>query len=795
MEKNYWLLRVSGGNNGYITGHKLLNDCQLVSIGWADFSCKGFLQELKEKDCMPLIDQFYQDLGWSKSRNRWNLWRFVTSMKKGDYIVVPGWQCFGVYEIEDDMILDINALSDDVLKKGCCNRGQDGYLYDLENKQIDLGFFRKVRPIKENLSRIEFASPRLCSRMKIQQTSANINDLKDDINLVIEGSQNFSKEQDLPFNIDAAVYTLCANSSEKKCLLIDNRYYEIPIYQREYSWGEEQVGRFIRDIFEGYERKEPMFIGTMQLSAPIQKDNNEIAQEVIDGQQRLSTIICLLKYLSLRYPNLDVLKHLRMDWLSTRVNNERENNLLEAMLNIKSIDEIKEDTIRNNKYLSNVGIIDSLFSEQLQDEEGNPKEMEEFDHFLDYILGNLYFVVIETRAGLSKTLQIFNTINTAGLDLSGEDLFKVRFFEYLKTCRHEPDSVFDEISKFYGEVKAVNDQWHEQGKEGNLVSMSQILTIYKDSLYARHNFMESVFDMGTDTFFDYLFDQLLGVQDRKDKLGANAVDDVVLSLDDLRQILRISEEWNRHTQDFTNVNHYIDWLMLGYSRYGKFRRIAYQLMWIKQNESQRFEHAHQILSYISRIAYCESIRYSKIVGDTTKVLRETYKNLYKDMAHAENRLNEYLSKVSSGIESCIGRQIFEKGTCHRTWGNLICVLSECLAIVERNPLISVSDMTKLLYDGPSFDFEHIHATNDKHIVGIAAEYQNSIGNLMLLEYSINRSIGNKEFFQKIHSYKKSRFVTAKEIVLKDQWTEEDIKKRKETEIKKIKNYLISPKML
>lgn len=790
MERNYWLLRVSGGNNGYVAGHKLLQHCQLISIGWADFSVQGFLNEISNHDSMPLIEEYYKTNGWPKSRNRKNLWRFVSSMKKGDYVVVPGWQCFGIYEIADDQILDTRTLSEDDLKKIECHRGQDGYLYDSDDKLMDLGFFRHVKPIRENLSRIEFASPRLCSRMRIQQTSANINDLKEDINLIACGKKNFKKEPELPFDIDASVYTICKAYGDKKCLLVDSRYYEIPIYQREYSWGEEQVGRFIRDIFEGYDRdKEPMFIGTMQLSAPIKRDNNEVVQEVIDGQQRLSTILCLLKYMSLRYPDSDKLSRLRLDWLNTKVNNERENQLLEAMLKINSIGEIKEDTYKNNKYISNMAIIDSLFNEQLQDDNGSPKELNDVEDFLRYILEDLYFVVIETRAGLSRTVKIFNTINTAGLDLNGDDLFKVNFFEYLKSYRKEPDSVFDEISKFYGEVKTVNDQWHKEGHAEDLVSMSQILTIYKDSLFARHSFNDGVFDMGTDTFFEYLFDQLLAGQDRKDKLGSNATKDVVLSLDDLRQILKVCEEWNRHRKSVENVNYYIDGLMLDYSRYAKYKRIAYQVVWKYWNSSDRLVKAHEVLAYISRIAYCESIRYSKIVNDTVKVLRDSFRKLYKDDGQMTTSLTGHLSRVGNDIGSSIGRQIFEDGKCHRVWGNLICLLSECLTIVSKNPQITVSGVSNFLFNGEAFDLEHIHATNDKKMNGIPEEEQNSIGNLMLLEYSINRSIGNKEFCLKKTEYKNSRFVTAKGIAQKSQWTLAEIQERKKAEVERIKYYL------
>ena len=96
--------------------------------------------------------------------------------------------------------------------------------------------------------------------------------------------------------------------------------FNIPVYQREYSWGREQICRFVGDIFKGFwgsdEEKlivrEPLFIGTMQLSYKKYISDRENEQDVIDGQQRLSTIICILQYLKLKYPNCDTIPPIRI---------------------------------------------------------------------------------------------------------------------------------------------------------------------------------------------------------------------------------------------------------------------------------------------------------------------------------------------------------------------------------------------------------------------------------------------------------------------------------------------------
>ena len=147
----------------------------------------------------------------------------------------------------------------------------------------------------------------------------------------------------------------------------------IPVYQREYSWGYEQITRFVDDIFKGFwgvDRKiikEPLFIGTMQLSYEKYINENEYEQDVIDGQQRLSTIICMLKYLKLKYPSAEALKQTEsLDWIETRVNNGKEEEYLNAMLSLDCLNKTDLDTEQNN-YIKSIAVIDECFKEMTTD--------------------------------------------------------------------------------------------------------------------------------------------------------------------------------------------------------------------------------------------------------------------------------------------------------------------------------------------------------------------------------------------------------------------------------------------
>ena len=103
--------------------------------------------------------------------------------------------------------------------------------------------------------------------------------------------------------------------------LLDGRYFYIPSYQRGYRWTEKQVGDLLRDLLcfandfanEGKEKKQEQFYCLQPIIArPITNEDklksifgteyNESIHshgvwEIIDGQQRLTTIFLLYKYL------------------------------------------------------------------------------------------------------------------------------------------------------------------------------------------------------------------------------------------------------------------------------------------------------------------------------------------------------------------------------------------------------------------------------------------------------------------------------------------------------------------
>jgi len=77
--------------------------------------------------------------------------------------------------------------------------------------------------------------------------------------------------------------------------------YEIPIYQRNYAWEKDEITALIQDVYDAYEKEpsNPYYIGTL-----VSYHKGDRVYEVIDGQQRLTTIRLILGALKISHSNL-----------------------------------------------------------------------------------------------------------------------------------------------------------------------------------------------------------------------------------------------------------------------------------------------------------------------------------------------------------------------------------------------------------------------------------------------------------------------------------------------------------
>ena len=199
--------------------------------------------------------------------------------------------------------------------------------------------------------------------------------------------------------------------------------FRIPVYQRNYDWSETNCNRLLDDIYGIIQSGDKHFLGTIVFMAA--KSGGFALQEyiIIDGQQRLTTLMLILKALSVVAENAgdDCYHEIEEQYLHNKYCDEEfkvklkpiktDNNQFLLLLEGK-IDEMDDDTHIYQNFM--------LCKERFErwTEKGiNPSQI------LDS-LTKLEIVEIVLTKGEDDPQVIFESINSTGLELSNADLIR-----------------------------------------------------------------------------------------------------------------------------------------------------------------------------------------------------------------------------------------------------------------------------------------------------------------------------------------------------------------------------------
>ena len=241
----------------------------------------------------------------------------------------------------------------------------------------------------------------------------------------------------------------------------------IPDYQRPYAWEESQCQTLWDDIFtfafpdnnyQKFEKNEEYFLGSI---VTFENENNK--KEVIDGQQRLTTLMLLLRAFYAKFGNMqdDNSKSTR-DRIAQCL--WKTDEFGKADLNVLKID--SEVATDNDKYefldILKTGIVN-------KDQKSNYAKnynffqqkidifLSEYPSYFAYlparILGNCILLPIEAESQ-DTALRIFSTLNNRGLPLSDADIFKAQFYKHYSTKNQKDEFIekWKELEEISGKI-------------------------------------------------------------------------------------------------------------------------------------------------------------------------------------------------------------------------------------------------------------------------------------------------------------------------------------------------------
>ena len=207
--------------------------------------------------------------------------------------------------------------------------------------------------------------------------------------------------------------------------------YIIPDYQRPYSWGNDECAQLWEDITEAFisNPNEHYFCGTIVVYI----QNGDKKRHIIDGQQRLTTCILLLKALYEQASTVTVLPN--FIYVSDELTGQRTDELrIESLVTANDQIDLKnllENGCRNVKKLNAFESNYNLFTDKFK-EWRSGKSPTEINKFILFVLDNVELLPLICEDE-DQALIIFNTVNNRGMALSDSDIFKSQLYKSYHT--------------------------------------------------------------------------------------------------------------------------------------------------------------------------------------------------------------------------------------------------------------------------------------------------------------------------------------------------------------------------
>nr|WP_224381427.1 DUF262 domain-containing protein [Clostridium perfringens] len=554
--------------------------------------------------------------------------------------------------------------------------------------------------------------------------------------------------------------------------LLSNKFlFEIPDYQRAYSWTKENLKQLVEDIWESvelnkargnkeFDQYEPYFLGSIVLCSKEYKDDGCGIYDVIDGQQRLTSIIMLIaairdlidneeykKVLSdLIYQKPNVLMGIK-ESIRVKARGKEEEFFKKYILTNGGTELVKDLEMEElSEAKQNMVNAIEVFRDSFFNENGELLE-EKLNEFIVYLLQKVVLVVITTES-FTSAFRLFNVINARGLPLTDSDLLKS---ENLRVMNPE-------IRKEYTDIWESHEQ--DLGKE----KLDQIIGFMR-TMKLKNKVEESVYEEFSKKIF----------RNEPEYLGVNFVNHLtaVKALYDKYiidgNLEGVSEEEKSYYKNLINIMReflpYDDWMAAVIRFAEKFNDDKLVLEFVKVLEKRL------VIDWVNGNSFAD--RLNRVYGileaieekDSLEEIKEAPVFLYdleRTTAYFENALND-IDFYSKG-RMMIPKYIFVR-----------------LDMEKRaNEVLDYSDKIMI---------EHVLPRNAKEAYwkdNFSADqrrnWANKFGNLVIITGAKNTRANNKPFGEKVEQYlsKKSDFAITKEVLELSDWNMDSLKDRHES---------------
>ncbi|MBE8182653.1 MAG: DUF262 domain-containing protein [Candidatus Portiera sp.] len=273
---------------------------------------------------------------------------------------------------------------------------------------------------------------------------------------------------------------ILANSQTEKFGSLFNAglRFEIPPYQRKYSWRLKQAEELWEDIKNSYESGEDHFMGTLSL-LEVEKEGIQTQEvyEIIDGQQRITTMYLLLNVLIDRIPESGNKDELRKniigdsdnprikllgaddEWLTTFIFGDK-------------------DEVATKRSQKNIQEVHEYFKDIV-----SSYDSDEIEAIIKFMQERIKFLIFKVKDP-GQAIKMFSSINDRGLQLKTLDKVKSILMLYDHLCLEE--NLKNEINDSFEKIFDAYDQIFTSMEDLEVDGRGVLGTLDEDTVLSHH---------------------------------------------------------------------------------------------------------------------------------------------------------------------------------------------------------------------------------------------------------------------------------------------------------------------
>lgn len=525
----------------------------------------------------------------------------------------------------------------------------------------------------------------------------------------------------------------------------NGRFFEIPKYQRGYSWEIQNIRELFDDLKESIESNSNHYIGTIVLSKSLDDDEKFY---IVDGQQRTTTIAMIISSIIKQLSEQDASYYKRFylkEDEKYRIAPLNRDNIFFTNLIEGNVEEPKN---KSQRYMKDA----------IEEIDFKVSEINDKLKFLKSIEKLEIMEFIENTEG--DAIRIFQTVNDRGKPLSNMEKAKSLLIYF--SNRYLDKKLDDTINDYFSDIFEIYDDIKHIGEKLGITLINN-KEFNEDNLMRYHfvTYSGEDYDPTASFVLKFLKKRLTDLRNSKDENPTAEIENFISSyISSLKNFFINCRDVIKRAE--SNPNYYKLFVILNLS--ATLYPLIIKLQQLDLLDKKLEDPSRNQFTFYDLVELIEVRVYKTRATDpkadiaqlVLKIDNKSAKQIEDWLIWFNNRWmtkEEFQSKLSRGIYGNRALNHIFITMCESIQNRKF-DLSELKELVSKKPNIE-----HILSQTPNFDPNTFGFDSAEDFI----DFEHTIGNLTILEKALNSSVQNKNVHEKIDGYNKSYFTVTRKL--------------------------------